>query len=75
MALLDWVVPVGCAAGLGFMTHALLRGSLGSPRHLDAVRPVTFILDLTDVSDEQRPFAEKRTSDYHVAEYGLGELV
>jgi hypothetical protein len=68
MAVQDWAVPVGCAAGLGFMTHALLRGGLGLARCPDAARPVAFVLDL---AAEQRPVPENRVSGHRVTECRL----
>jgi hypothetical protein len=68
MAVQDWAVPVGCAAGLGFMIHALLRGAHSPSRSPEAAAPVTFVLDL---ADEQRPMQENRLTDHRVAECRL----
>lgn len=81
MAVTDWGIPVGCAAGLGFMTYALLRGGLGSARCPDTGRPVTFVLDLADeqhpatapvtsvpdLADKQHPVTANRSTDHRVA--------
>jgi hypothetical protein len=70
MAVPDWAILVGCAAGLGFMTHALLRGGVNSTRKAEPVRPVAFVLDF---ASERRPFAENRLTEHRVTEHRVVE--
>jgi hypothetical protein len=68
MAVVDWVIPVGCAAGLVFMTHALLRGGMGL--HDEPSRHVTFVVEF---ADDQRPLVENRLTDHRHAAVPLVE--
>ncbi len=70
MAVADWFIPVGCAAGLVFMTHALLRGGMGTGLHDEPSRHVTFVVEF---ADDQRPFVENPRTDHRLTGVPLVE--